>query len=135
MYMHDNNSCHNRHYPFCPCCCHDRCCSGHDHYFHHRCLPLLANLAGLQGSINFQLLRLKGCRVKVHVECAGQNQVIMGRICNVGTNFVSIHVDKRQPGEKIVTVMTERICLIEWPDKNCSPCKDRKSSDSCNLYD
>ena len=125
----------NKHCLYNMCHCHDKCCSNHDHCFHHGCSSLQANLAGMQGNLNFQLFRLKGCRVEVHVECSGQDQVIMGIICNVGTNFVSIHVDEGEPGEKVVTVMTERISIIEWPDKNCSPCKDWESCNPCSPCD
>lgn len=99
--------------------CHEKCeCN---------CSPFQARLAGIQGNISFQLFRLKGCRVRIHISCTGEDFYVDGKICNVGTDFVDIHLDEKKCGGKVITVMIERICTIEWLDKDCSPCKKRKN--------
>jgi hypothetical protein len=64
------------------------------------------------------LFRSQGCRVKVTIEQGSTTQVIKGIICNVGTNFVDI----KQKGDKIVTILQERIVHIEWSDRYQGPC-------------
>ena len=80
--------------------------------------PLNLRLAGLTGNLNFQLFRLKGCPVSIRIDCSGDTEIINGVICNVGTDFV----DVRKKDNTVVTVITERICRINWPDPKCNPC-------------
>ncbi|MFP7471356.1 hypothetical protein SFC55_10150 [Niallia taxi] len=76
------------------------------------------NFNGLNGNLAFQLFRFKGCKVKIFLECPDMSDEVEGVICNVGTNFVDILMFD----EKVVTVLIEHICKIEWLDKHCNPC-------------
>ncbi|RFU61441.1 hypothetical protein [Peribacillus glennii] len=76
------------------------------------------NFNGLNGNLAFQLFRFKGCKVKVVFECGGGTDEVTGRICNVGTNFVDIIMENH----KVVTIMINRICKLDWLDKHCNPC-------------
>ncbi|MBO8128395.1 MAG: hypothetical protein H0Z39_04235 [Peptococcaceae bacterium] len=75
-------------------------------------------LGGLTGNLNFQLFRLKGCQVIIVFECSGSELSVTGVVCNVGTDFVDV---KRDDGT-VVTVLTARICKIEWLQPECTPC-------------
>lgn len=114
---------------FCICQRNLLCCR--DPFIDFRC-PLFSRqrLAGLQGSLNFQLFRFKGCPIVVELECCdGKVNVVEGRICNVGIDFVDIiqdggrHEDKSCDRDRVVTILLDRICNIVWPDKDCSPCR------------
>ncbi len=108
----------------------DCCCNHHHNHRCHRCdckhdfidchcSPFHLRLSGLQGNLNFQLFRFKGCPVKIKLECGeGESKKIEGKICNVGTDFVDI----RKSDKTVTTVPLNRICKIYWPDKDCSPC-------------
>lgn len=76
------------------------------------------NFNGLNGNLAFQLFRFKGCKVRIFLECPDSSEEVEGIICNVGTNFVDI----LKYDEKVVTVLIEHICKIEWLDKHCNPC-------------
>lgn len=76
------------------------------------------NFNGLNGNLAFQLFRFKGCRVRIFLECPDMSEEVEGVICNVGTNFVDILKDD----DKVVTILIEHICKIEWLDKQCNPC-------------
>lgn len=111
----------------------DSCCSPHHKHScdcrHHcrecHCSPFHLRLAGLQGNLNFQLFRFKGCPVTIELECKeGKINEVKGKICNVGTDFVDILQDNKT----VVTVLLNRICKITWPNKDCSPCK------KCNCH-
>ncbi|MCM3671313.1 hypothetical protein M3181_20345 [Mesobacillus maritimus] len=85
------------------------------------CLPnFRLNFNGLNGNLAFQLFRFKGCKVKVFIDCSesGSTSEIRGVICNVGTNFVDVIKEDKT----VVTILIERICKIEWLDKQCNPC-------------
>jgi len=76
-------------------------------------------LSGLTGNLNFQLFRLKGCRVKIELDCpADGKSKVEGNICNVGTNFVDIKLKDNT----IITVLVEKIRFIKWTDPKCNPC-------------
>jgi len=87
------------------------------------CFPFQIRLAGLQGNLAFELFRLKGCNVIVHLDCPGNApKTVEGKICNVGIDFVDI-LQKSGCTSTVVTVLIQRICKITWPDHNCNPCK------------
>lgn len=87
------------------------------------CVPFQVRLAGLQGNLAFELFRLKGCNVIIHLDCPGENQeTIEGKICNVGIDFVDI-LQTTGKSTTVVTVLIQRICKITWPDPKCNPCK------------
>lgn len=124
----------------CDFCCFrhkcDRKCCCFDHKFDSCCSPFQVRLAGLQGNLSFQLFRLKGCRVTINYECAGNPESVTGKICSVGTDFVSILTENSQPhNKKVVTILIQRICDIEWHNINCSPCKKCHSCDHCDSYE
>ncbi|MBZ4687108.1 MAG: hypothetical protein PWQ96_351 [Clostridia bacterium] len=76
-------------------------------------------LSGLTGNLNFQLFRLKGCKVEIELDCpADGKSKVEGIICNVGTNFVDIKLEDNT----VITVLIEKIRLIKWTDPQCNPC-------------
>lgn len=86
---------------------------------------IFLNLGGLTGNLNFQLFRMKGCRVKIELsECQDK---VEGIICNVGTNFI----DLKQEDNTVITVLTEKIRLVRWEDPACNPCVPPPPCDSC----
>lgn len=112
---HHHNKCFFPHHGHCNefflkdhCCSplafsHNDCCNDHFHL----------HLAGLNGNLNFQLFSKKGCCAKVHFECASATKTVVGRVCNIGVDFVDILKDDRT----ILTIMKEKICSIQWLDK------------------
>jgi hypothetical protein len=77
-------------------------------------------LAGLTSNLSFELFRGKGCEVKVEVDCGGGDgkEIIEGKICNSGTDYVDI----LQKNDKVTTILLNRVCRILWKDPNCNPC-------------
>lgn len=132
MNHHDHSSRENK----CDFCCfrdrcdHKNCCFDHKD---HCCPPFHINLGGLEGNLNFQLFRLKGCMVTIHFDCGGSSESITGRICSVGTDFVSLLEDIPGPSEskKVTTIMIQKICKLEWDKRCCSPCRKR----DCDCHD
>ncbi|MFZ5828080.1 MAG: hypothetical protein ACOY94_27565 [Bacillota bacterium] len=143
----------HHHHGFCPDFHH------HDffprHRFHHHafkhCPPFFFcdnrvrfNLAGLNGNLPFQFFRLRGCRVRIEFECAGEIREVEGVVCNVGNDHVSVQQQAPPANDKsgsegessgkahcppppfcpgqVTTVLIERICQVEWLDPNCNPC-------------
>lgn len=76
-------------------------------------------LAGLTNSLNFQLLRKKKCPVIIEFDAAGEEELVTGVICSVGTNFIDI----RKRDDSVVTLMPDRITRIKWIDPRCNPCE------------
>lgn len=75
-------------------------------------------LAGLDGNLHFVLFSKKGCCADVHIECAGNKETITGRVCDVGTDFITVVKDD----QTTVTILKERICTIFWKDSCCKHC-------------
>ena len=124
---HDKCSCSHKGHNVCNdfffvdhCCgpkafSHNHCC---DDRFH-------LHLAGLTGNLNFHLFRKQGCCAKVEFECSSETQTVVGRVCDIGTDFLDILKDDKT----ILTIMKEKICSIHWLDKcDCSghfkPCEE-----------
>lgn len=66
----------------------------HCHY-HHRNLcddDFRLRLGGLQGGLNFRLRQLIGCDVEIELE---NNEILHGKVCYVGSNFVELKVEER----------------------------------------
>lgn len=91
-----------------------------------RC-PLRLRLSGLTHNLAFELLRGKGCKVEVDVECGGQVKTIKGKIYNAGTDFVDI----RKEDNTVVTVLHANIRCIKWPDPCCNPCTKHFDCNPC----
>lgn len=105
----------------------DHCCGpkafSHKHFCNNH---FLLRLSGLEGNLNFELFRKKGCCAEVKYECGESIETITGRICNFGTDFLEVLKDDKT----ILTIMKEKICSILWKEK-CdhhdiwpSPCEE-----------
>lgn len=56
--------------------------------------------------------------VKVHFSQGQVLQTVSGKICDVGTDFISV----RKNDGTVVTILKNQIHSIEWPNQNCNPC-------------
>lgn len=66
----------------------------HCHY-HHRNLcddDFRLRLGGLHDGLNFRLRQLIGCDVEIELE---NNEILHGKVCYVGSNFVELKVEER----------------------------------------
>jgi hypothetical protein len=98
------------------------------------CRSFHINLAGLTDNLNYVLLCHRGCMVTIGYECGEGSKYVTGRICNVGTDYVSLlehsfeeAASESESMEKVITILWERIFDITWHDKNCSPCREWNS--------
>jgi hypothetical protein len=58
-------------------------------------------LGGLQGGMGFRLGQLIGCKVKIGIDCEGNEEQVKGKICFVGTDFVEIERDEKKNEKKV----------------------------------
>lgn len=98
---------------------------------HGCCIELFhLRLAGLDGNLNFELFRKKGCCAEIKTECAGEIETTIGRVCNVGTDFIDVIKDDHTT----VTILKERISQIVWSkacsEHSCYPPCEKKEEES-----
>lgn len=81
-------------------------------------------LAGLEGGMAFRLRQLIDCDVKIELECGeNEEEMLQGRICFVGADFVEIDVMKKEKKKKKVKrnrLMQKRVI------KKKKTCKENK---------
>ncbi|MBP3952261.1 hypothetical protein [Bacillus suaedae] len=93
---HHKTNCHSDHYDYhrgyhCNHSHHHDC----DCHYHHRHLcddDFRLRLGGLHGGLNFRLRQLIGCDVEIELE---NNEILHGKVCYVGSNFVELQVEER----------------------------------------
>ncbi|WP_394171956.1 hypothetical protein [Guptibacillus hwajinpoensis] len=57
-------------------------------------------LGGLQSGLNFRLRQLIDCEVKLTVECGGECEEVIAKICFVGSDYVEIRKVDSDPGDE-----------------------------------
>lgn len=68
------------------------------------CEGIQINLAGLTEKPNFRLIKLLNSTVEVRIKCDDKQQVKVGKLVKVATDFIEIEIDK-----KIVLLLQEDI--------------------------